>query len=676
MFMQEEDEEDELINDTLFANEHGQPLRFYLHSSIKQPGARLALQAKIELYGGAINDPIPGSNEATPGTNIILLNTGHPSGNLEGIRHAYKAHSNPDLSGLHVEPMRWIDSCIKNGRCEHRIIRKGMGGLPGGGDRERTEFTADDDEHLVQYLGTLIPDKSEGGRLGNNIYKSLMSNAEILPDEYDWALRHTWQSWRERYKKNQNRFDSFIKESGVGHGVEPHQKYHLSRKAINRSARQKAEDDDSAEEEEGEEIDAGVQSQKHPMPASGSIQRNVKRRRIDRSHSPDNVGEDGGNTSKGKQKAPPPPDDEDDDSDGSLFGGEDPGPSNTSPPPQARLPTPGVHSSQLTLVGTSPQHNVLPHAQISTMKPTNIEEPPPRQQQTRSTRLSGTRSPLPQPAPRAKRNFQPVPEIVEVQAPYRSTRARSRPLEPYVNDVDAIMRKDRQNERKKALEPVEEIQVEEEERDRRSREPEGTGETQEEQNVEEFLMDANEQSGISDVGNAVEELEEDRMPPPHEIRRARRSPLETDDEQTDLALRRRQVSSPVARSSAASNFGGERIREVLEILGGPRLSRPPESVTSKAASSSRFAQNSLPDVFSDTGRRGSTQVPSIDFRNPLYTQSAGRASVSRKDSGSSAEFPTPGTRASLFKHETKAHEKRTPYRPPAGTRAAALAIQR
>lgn len=319
-----------------------------------------------------------------------------------------------------------------------------------------------------------------------------------------------------------------------------------------------------------------------------------------------------------------------------------------------------------------------PDAQTSTIKPITIEESPPRQQQrTRSTRLSGTRSPLPPPAPRAKRNVQPVPEIVEAQAPYRSTRARSGSLEPYVNDVDAIMRKDRQNGRKKALEPVEEIQVEEEERNTRSPEPEGTVETQEEQNVEEFLMDANEQSVPSDLGNTVEELEEDPMPPPREIRRARRSSLETDDGQTDLALRPQRVSfSPVARSSVASNFGGDSVREVLRSLGVPRLSRPPENVTSKAASSPRFAQNSPPDVISDTGRRGSTQVPSIDLRNPLYT-SAGRGSVSRKDSTSSAEsFPIPGTRASVLKSETKAHEKRTPYRPPAGTRAAALAVKR
>ena len=38
----------------------------------------------------------------------------------------------------------------------------------------RVEFTADDDEHLVQYLATHLPKKSAGGRTGLEPYRRLV----------------------------------------------------------------------------------------------------------------------------------------------------------------------------------------------------------------------------------------------------------------------------------------------------------------------------------------------------------------------------------------------------------------------------------------------------------------------------------------------------------------------
>ncbi|KAI0806666.1 hypothetical protein C8Q74DRAFT_1362278 [Fomes fomentarius] len=62
--------------------------------------------------------------------------------------------------------------------------------------RARVNFTPDDDQKIVGYLASC--DHREGKRLGQKLWVSLEDT-----DEYPWAKRHSWQSWRERYKKNE-----------------------------------------------------------------------------------------------------------------------------------------------------------------------------------------------------------------------------------------------------------------------------------------------------------------------------------------------------------------------------------------------------------------------------------------------------------------------------------------
>ncbi|KAJ7343144.1 hypothetical protein DFH08DRAFT_702737 [Mycena albidolilacea] len=328
--------------EALFVDENGAPLRFYLHKSIKQPGARMALETKIQRYGGEIVDMDVGSN-------VILVNPDHPSGDPDKIRHAYKTHSDLELRRVYVEAMSWVKNCVKTGKCIHYFFQKGMGGAVRNRDRERTAFSEDDDYHLVEYLATLIPDKSDGGRLGNNIYKSLMENHEALPEEYGWVLRHTWQSWRERYKKRQGWFDERITELAAELKPTPHQKYHLSRKPARYFASHRAgyemyreeeeeEEEDELEEEpvrrtsgsesprsadgiqgedeEEDELEEETLIQKRPLSRSES-RRATKRMRIDSTPPPPLLDLDGaqdaqdvGAVSKGKEKALPE-DDED-----------------------------------------------------------------------------------------------------------------------------------------------------------------------------------------------------------------------------------------------------------------------------------------------------------------------------------------------------------------------------
>ncbi|KAK7037994.1 Myb-DNA-bind-2 domain-containing protein [Favolaschia claudopus] len=638
--------EQEALDNKLFVDENGDPLRFFLHKSIRQEGSRSSLESKIENNGGEISPTDIGSH-------VIIVNPNHPSGEIEAVRNAYKAHSDPSLKGVFVEATSWVNNSISMGKYFHRFYQKGMGGRVG--VRERTSFTEEDDYQLARYLAILIPDKRDGGRLGDNVYLRLMQNYEVLPDEYEWATRHTAQSWRERYKKNQPRFDEEIERLAAILEPLDHQKYELSRKAARRYTRHgphrelfSAEPEEEEEEEEEVEIVEAAEptpkptTRKRPVSTSGSHHAN-KRIRIEQSPEPQSYVplKNTPVSSKGKEKALPEPNDDGYDSENSLFDGHP-----TSPP----KPT------EATLVEPSPLRGESPlRPPLAPTQPMELQGSPRRQQPAR--RISVGRPADRQPIPLAKRTARKI-AAAPAPTPYRNTRSRSKSLEPYVVDVDALARKNRRNEKKKALEVVEE-----DEPDTASRGTAGATDTQE---VADFLMAPNEQSGISDDGDMFEDV--DRMPPPRSTARptVRQPSMETDDFQTDQALRRRQVSFSPSRGRGGA-------REILSNLGAPRLSRPPESVTSKASVASPRITQTSPPIFFGGSRRSSSvvQTPVIDFQNPLYhprSATSRKGSLSSGDTGS-ATFPLHGTRAKSVKREIKKQEKRTPYRPPSGTRA-------
>ncbi|KAH9930886.1 uncharacterized protein B0H18DRAFT_991709 [Fomitopsis serialis] len=84
----------------------------------------------------------------------------------------------------------------------------GPSSSPGGGaKRVRVAFTASDDEHLAEYLAE--HSLTTPGRLGNKLYKTLAGDEE---GKWPWASRHTFQSWRERYKNRRETFDEYIQQ--------------------------------------------------------------------------------------------------------------------------------------------------------------------------------------------------------------------------------------------------------------------------------------------------------------------------------------------------------------------------------------------------------------------------------------------------------------------------------
>ena len=69
-----------------------------------------------------------------------------------------------------------------------------------------------------------------------------------MPEDYAWSLRHTWQSWRDHYCKNEERLDALIEDKVAQQGVDDHATFDFVRYAP----------DAVKQEEEEEEEEAGV----------------------------------------------------------------------------------------------------------------------------------------------------------------------------------------------------------------------------------------------------------------------------------------------------------------------------------------------------------------------------------------------------------------------------------
>ncbi|KAF8610335.1 hypothetical protein BDV93DRAFT_540154 [Ceratobasidium sp. AG-I] len=167
-----------------------EPLAVHLHTSVGQD-TRQSLAVKIAKAGG---DPGSTLREAQ----VIVASEDHAD--FARLQKRYE-HS----TSVYVEPESWVERCLAKGRCFHDPVEKApMGGRKPGA--ERNDFTAEDDTCLAQFIAKRIPDKSEGGRTGNNLYKDLCDRTDVYP----WAAGHTWQSWRNRYRKKQDYFDPII----------------------------------------------------------------------------------------------------------------------------------------------------------------------------------------------------------------------------------------------------------------------------------------------------------------------------------------------------------------------------------------------------------------------------------------------------------------------------------
>ncbi|CAE6467819.1 unnamed protein product [Rhizoctonia solani] len=187
-----------LVELGLFIKE-GQPVKFHLHDSLPRDEV------------GRLKDD-------------ILLRGGNPDVEISEARVVI--HSKDFRDKLVVsrrwrqielfETSDWLKSCITMKRfsvlgaggrltvrpAPRRIPTEQPGRKPGA---PRTEFSEQDDRCLITWMAYKFG-KNQAGRQGNQPYKQLVQEA----DQLWWASRHTWHSWRERYKNKRAHFDPLI----------------------------------------------------------------------------------------------------------------------------------------------------------------------------------------------------------------------------------------------------------------------------------------------------------------------------------------------------------------------------------------------------------------------------------------------------------------------------------
>ncbi|KAK7064384.1 hypothetical protein R3P38DRAFT_3383000 [Favolaschia claudopus] len=173
--------------------ENGAPITMHIHPSIANPNARSALSQRIMHSGG---DP----NATAQSARVILADP-----NTDVFQHLIKTYQGePDK---YIESYLWVKKCVERGSVLYTpLVYKNPGGRRPGEDR--TQFTEDDEGNLANWIATKIPYKETGGRTGNRLYQQLCDMKE--DPQFAWVSRHTWQSWRERYKKNATRLDGLI----------------------------------------------------------------------------------------------------------------------------------------------------------------------------------------------------------------------------------------------------------------------------------------------------------------------------------------------------------------------------------------------------------------------------------------------------------------------------------
>ena len=232
------------------------------------------------------------------------------------------------------------------------------------------------------------------------------------------------------------------------------------------------------------------------------------------------------------------------------------------------------------------------------------------------------------PKPRPKRR----PPLAVVQGnnepPYRNTRSRSRSVEPVALPPPKHKRKTKRTE---AI--PEEVEVEE---------VVPATETQEEEMVVEDLLTTNSA---------------------HQTTRLRALSLETDDAQTRQDL----ASSSTFRRTNPSDIL-RTFEERYPVPATQQASMQPPALSHKNQRPRQIGpQPRRPQMATNTSA-GALKIP--------VPRTPNTSRVRAQSTSSTEPFPIPGTKASAAKQKIQEQEKRTPYKPPQGTRAAQLFMSR
>ncbi|KAG8898276.1 hypothetical protein FRB99_007559 [Tulasnella sp. 403] len=204
------------------------PLNVYLHRGLGHHRKQVLLKA-LTLAGAVIVD-------RSTLAKVIIADPTQPS--YENLVARY-AHNND----IHVETPEWVWACIERKTYDHDpAVARVVGGRKP--NTNRVEFTEEDDQHLAEYIGMRLPRPDMPGRTGNNLYRELCDREDIYP----WATRHSWQSWRNRYKTRRIQIDALVTQFLAAHPQPTNGKgqYNIARtqSEVNPKKKRKAGDND------------------------------------------------------------------------------------------------------------------------------------------------------------------------------------------------------------------------------------------------------------------------------------------------------------------------------------------------------------------------------------------------------------------------------------------------
>ncbi|KAL4254409.1 hypothetical protein ABKN59_003674 [Abortiporus biennis] len=480
------------------------PVKFFLYTDEDDSGRTISkkhaegLRRKIERNGGQLV-----RSELNADTIIVAT---------EEEAKEYRERFNNCTNNIYVEPTEFVSRCISEKKYHHRPpVYKGMGGRGPTGNQarpRRVDFTAGDEQHLVEYLAVKVPVNAAGGRFGNNLYLRLVELADEYPDMYGWAKRHTWQSWRERYKIHAARLSQRIDEYVDEHPElrEGKGRYFLDRRYGHGKIYEQGQDEEEEPEqgEEQEEEEEMQRKRRRPYEEEEDVRKPPMNRRrhtetIPRRHVPIeqprqvrsfSAGDrqrgrapifDNSSDEEYQQKSPEfEPFDVDIDV---RPGPEEAGPSGTqrspeftpsplskdrSPFPESPVDVPqsSLPNSQVTLVATQnfsasrPLRRRAPK-RVNLSPPTSspAQEPPQPQEPSPSPEVPVIVRPKPKPRKNRKRiNVLQIEPVEAGAAPFRNTRSRARSQS--VEQLQNAQQKQPQTQSTSGLEVVSEEQEE------------------------------------------------------------------------------------------------------------------------------------------------------------------------------------------------------------------------
>ncbi|THV07785.1 hypothetical protein K435DRAFT_959279 [Dendrothele bispora CBS 962.96] len=694
----------------------GRPLSFAIHESIQSEELRAKLLDQVESHGGEIYDD-------DVGVDFVLFNhRRHARWNQHHFQHSYNTHPDVTKRGVVVLAMTYVDQCVRNGRLVPlpERPRYRMPGIPVGS--RKIPFTEEDELNLCNYLTLVVPDEDAGGRQAIGLYEEMVAKPEYdLVSE--WVLRHSAESWRTYYKKHKERIDHRVRELAAILDRDPNARYIRDRRL---NAKRTIEEDDDAADEAEERLTRGQRIEEPIRARRNNNRTRTGRQNRARSRSSEREDDAGGHLST-------------DADENQLQYADDPVAPPRRPQPrasssqQAARANPATTSRNLqrtqrfvantasrppqsspTLIGSSQfsapsrskqpieddnnpvpptpsqesQPEPQPESQLEVEIPPASSQPnilvpstssPSRPSRSQPLRTKAARRPRATPAP--------LPETTEPSTIYRNTRARSRPpsAEPQHDIASAAVAQKRKPGRpqkiKQGPKAAKKPQLEPESN---LNPAENTPVTQPPPAfVLEGIPEDSEHDARTDemeVEPAVDEVMnmtlggqyQPSAPSPRSSRKRKRS-VDIEDQQLQGRL-----GNGLGEEPAKSHTMAGAILQSLLTRGRAPSPSTVQSRTSRSSAPSlkREMRNfpALVQLQAGPSRMTSGQsARNPGLMDPAVVDFRGRERErSESDSG---EFPISGTKAHEVKKKIQEREKRTPYKPPAGTKAAQLSGQ-